>query len=130
LLLQDFSAHRSIIRQPHDNLSNVFRTCHRRHESNYLWINLSLTIVSGTWMLDKSRGEGLPPGMDQTMTVVHTGDKLSLETKLITPEGEQVVADSYMLDGKEAEFTPKTPGGQAGKGKRTAKWRLTATALR
>jgi len=77
---------------------------------------------SGTWILDKSKSEGLPPGMDQTMTVVHTGDKLSLETKLITPEGEQVVADSYMLDGKEAEFTPKTPGGQAGKGKRTAKW--------
>ncbi len=93
-----------------------------------LIMTLSLAVASakadfsGTWMLDKSRSEGLPPGMDQTMTVVHTGDKLSLETKLITPEGEQVVADSYMLDGKEAEFTPKTPGGQAGKGKRTAKW--------
>jgi hypothetical protein len=36
---------------------------------------------SGTWILDKSKSEGLPPGMDQTMTVVHTGDKLSLETK-------------------------------------------------
>ena len=77
---------------------------------------------SGTWILDKTKSEGLPPGMDQTMTVVHTGDKLSLETKLITEHGEQVVADSYMLDGKEAEFTPKTPGGQSGKGKRTAKW--------
>jgi hypothetical protein len=77
---------------------------------------------SGTWILDKSRSEGLPPGMDQTMTVIHTGDKLSLETKLITQEGEQVVSDSYLLDGKEAEFTPKTPGGQSGKGKRTAKW--------
>jgi hypothetical protein len=52
------------------------------------------------------------------MTVVHTGDKLSLETKLITSEGERVVADSYMLDGKEVEFTPKTPNGDAGKGKR------------
>ena len=77
---------------------------------------------SGTWILDKSKSEGLPPGMDQTMTVVHNGDKLSLETKLITPEGEQLVADSYTLDGKEAEFTPKAPGGQSGKGKRTAKW--------
>lgn len=77
---------------------------------------------SGTWTLDKSNSEGLPPGMDQTMTVVQTGDKLSLETKLITEQGEQVVSDSYMLDGKEAEFTPKTPNGQAGKGKRTAKW--------
>ena len=77
---------------------------------------------SGTWILDKSNSEGLPPGMDQTMTVVHTGDKLLLETKLITQEGERVVSDLYMLDGKEAEFTPKAPNGEAGKGKRTAKW--------
>ncbi|HKS10642.1 MAG TPA: amidohydrolase family protein [Pyrinomonadaceae bacterium] len=78
--------------------------------------------LSGTWQLDKNNSEGLPPGMDQIMTIVQTGDKLSLETKLITDEGEQVVADSYTLDGKEVEFTPKTPGGQSGKGKRTAKW--------
>jgi imidazolonepropionase-like amidohydrolase len=77
---------------------------------------------SGTWQLDKSNTEGLPPGMDQIMTVVQTGDKLSLQTKLITDEGEQVVPDSYMLDGKETEFTPKTPGGQSGKGKRSATW--------
>jgi len=77
---------------------------------------------SGTWILDKSNTEGLPPGMDQTMTVVQSGDKLSLETKLITPDGEHIVSDSYTLDGKEAEFAPKTPNGQTGKGKRTAKW--------
>ena len=77
---------------------------------------------SGTWILDKTNSEGLPPGMDQSMTVVHTGDKLLLETKLITQEGERVVSDMYMLDGKEAEFTPKAPNGQAGKGKRTARW--------
>src|SRR5689334_13179541 len=76
---------------------------------------------SGTWTLDKNNSEGLPPGMDQTMTVVQSGDKLSLETKLITAEGERVVPDSYVLDGKETEFTPKAPNGQAGKGKRTAK---------
>ena len=77
---------------------------------------------NGTWTLDKANTEGLPPGMDQIMTVVQTGDKLSLETKLISEEGEQVVADSYTLDGKETDFTPRTPGGQSGKGKRTAKW--------
>lgn len=76
----------------------------------------------GTWTLDKANSEGLPPGMDQIMTVVQTGDKLSLETKLITEQGEQVVPDSYVLDGKEVEFTPRTPGGEAGKGKRIAKW--------
>ena len=77
---------------------------------------------SGTWILDKSNSEGLPPNMDQTMTVVQTGDKLSLETKLNSPEGERVVSDSYMLDGKEVQFTPQTLGGESGKGKRTAKW--------
>lgn len=77
---------------------------------------------SGIWTLDKNSSEGLPPGMDQLMTVVQTEDKLSLETKLITEQGEQVVPDSYMLDGKEVEFTPRTPGGQSGKGKRTSKW--------
>ena len=85
-------------------------------------VALAKADFSGTWILDKSNSEGLPPGMDQTMTVVQSGDKVSIETKLITQAGEQVVADSYMLDGKEAEFTPKAPGGQAGKGKRTAKW--------
>ena len=76
---------------------------------------------SGTWSLDKSNSEGLPPGMDQLMTVVQTGDKLSVETKLITEQGEQVVPDSYILDGKEVDFTPRTPGGESGKGKRTSK---------
>ena len=76
---------------------------------------------SGTWSLDKNNSEGLPPGMDQRMTVLVTGDKLSLETKLITEQGEQIVADSYMLNGQQVEFAPKTPDGKTGKGKRTAK---------
>lgn len=76
---------------------------------------------SGTWVLDKTNSEGLPPGMDQLMTVTQTGDKLSLETKLMMEQGEQVIPDTYVLDGKEVDFTPKTPGGQSGKGKRTAK---------
>ena len=77
---------------------------------------------SGSWSLDRNRSIGLPPGMDQTMTVVQTGDKIELETKLITAQGERVVKDVYKLDGKEVEFTPQGPQGPAGKGKRTAKW--------
>lgn len=77
---------------------------------------------SGIWALDRSRSIGLPPGMQQTMTVVQSGDKIELETKLITAQGERVVKDVYTLDGKEAEFTPQGPQGPAGKGKRTAKW--------
>jgi hypothetical protein len=78
--------------------------------------------LSGTWTLDLSKSEGLPPGMKQEMTVTQTGDKISLETKLITDQGERVVPDFYMLDGKETEFAPKTPDGTSGKGKRAAKW--------
>ena len=51
----------------------------------------------------------------------HVSISLSLETKLITEQGENVVPDTYVLDGKEVDFTPRTPGGGSGKGKRTAK---------
>jgi hypothetical protein len=77
---------------------------------------------SGTWAMDRSRSIGLPPGMEQTMTVVQSGDKVSLETKVVTAQGERIIKDVYMLDGLEAEFTPQVPPGQTGKGKRTAKW--------
>lgn len=77
---------------------------------------------SGTWALDKARSEGLPPGMDQTMTVAHTGDTIRLETRVVTEEGEQTVSDSYTLGGAETDFAPPGPGGSKGKGKRTAKW--------
>jgi hypothetical protein len=77
---------------------------------------------SGTWAMDRSRSIGLPPGMEQTMVVVQSGDKINLETKVITAQGERVIKDVYTLDGKEVEFTPPVPQGQTGKGKRTAKW--------
>ena len=79
--------------------------------------------LGGTWVLDKSRTEGLPPGMDQTMTVTQAEDLLKIETRITTPAGEQTVPDSYVLSGKEVEFTPPVPGGGGGgKGKRTSKW--------
>lgn len=97
---------------------------------------LSLFIVaakanfSGTWTLDKSRSEGLPAGMDQIMTVVQTEDKINLETKVTTAEGnEQTIADSYTLGGGETEFTPRGPNGMTGKGKRTAKWSTDGNGL-
>lgn len=78
---------------------------------------------SGTWNLDKTKSEGLPPAIkDQVLTVVQTGDKLSIESKMTLEEGDQTISDTYMLDGKPADFTSKGPGGMEGKGKRTAKW--------
>ena len=78
--------------------------------------------VAGRWKLDPARSEGLPPGMRQVMSVKQEGDVVRIETTLITDEGEQVVPDSYTLDGREADFSPKGPQGQQGKGRRTARW--------
>lgn len=76
---------------------------------------------SGTWVLDKNRSFSNPPGLDQTLVVAHDGDRVKVEAKLVTPQGERVINEEYSLDGKEAEFAPA--GAPAGaKGKRRAYW--------
>jgi hypothetical protein len=96
-------------------------------------IGLALTVgialaaqkpnFSGSWVMDRARSFGMPGNMQQTMTVNHTSDQIELETKLIQPDNERTVKDSYILDGKEREFTPQSPPGQpVPKGKRTANW--------
>jgi hypothetical protein len=78
---------------------------------------------SGTWALDKSRSEGLPPGMDQTMTVKQTGDRLDIEGKVSGLQGEQSIKDEFILDGKQTEVTePIRVGTQETKARRTSKW--------
>jgi len=84
---------------------------------------------SGKWVLDKAKSEGLPPNIEQTMTITQTGDKIELETKITSPQGERTIKDSYTVDGKEADFTPQGPQGAMGKGKRTAKWSADGAAL-
>ncbi|HZG53769.1 MAG TPA: hypothetical protein VEZ40_16820 [Pyrinomonadaceae bacterium] len=84
---------------------------------------------SGKWVMDKTKSEGVPPTVEQTMTVVQTGDKIELETKITTPQGERVVKDSYTADGKETDFAPQGQRGAMGKGKRTAKWSADGTSL-
>lgn len=74
---------------------------------------------TGTWVLDKDRSFSNPPGLEQTLNIVQSGDQIKLESKQKTAQGERVINETYSLDGKEAEFTP--PGGQPdAKGKRTA----------
>jgi hypothetical protein len=78
---------------------------------------------TGTWIMDQNASFGVPPDMVQTLTVTHTGDKITLEIKTITKQqGERTINDTYTLDGKETEFVPQTLSGPSGKGKRTAKW--------
>jgi hypothetical protein len=82
---------------------------------------------TGTWELDQTRSHSIPPDMKQTMTVVHQGDSVAIETKITNAQGERVVKDAYTLDGKEAEFAPPKPpnapaDAPAPKGKRTGRW--------
>jgi hypothetical protein len=78
---------------------------------------------SGTWTMDRARSFGLPGNMNQTLTIIHKDDQIELETKLIQPDNERVVKDTYILDGKEHEFTPQAaPNQPPAKGKRTVVW--------
>lgn len=83
---------------------------------------------AGSWTMDRDRSFGMPGNMQQSMTVTQTGDQIELETKLIQPDNERTVKDSYVLDGKEREFTPQAPlnappnAPPPPKGKRTANW--------
>jgi len=102
-----------------------------------VFVALSLVVASagakadfsGKWVMDKTKSEGVPPDMEQTMTVTQTADKIELETKITGAQGERIVKDSYTLDGKEADFTPQTMQGGMGKGKRTAKWTADGAGL-
>jgi hypothetical protein len=77
---------------------------------------------SGTWVMDASRSEGLPPNVEQTMTVTQVDDKLTLQNKIATPGGDILnISDTFTINGKEVEFTQKR-NDQEIKGKRTSKW--------
>jgi len=76
---------------------------------------------AGTWVMDKGRSEGVPPDMEQTMTVTQNADTLGVETKVVTDQGDQTVTGTYTFDGQETAYTPKR-GGAEGKGRRASKW--------
>jgi hypothetical protein len=84
-------------------------------------VGTSKPDFSGTWVMDNNRSFSNPPGLEQTLVIIQTGDQIKLDTKLKTQQGEQTINEAYSLDGKEADFTPT--GAQPGaKGKRKAKW--------
>ena len=78
---------------------------------------------SGAWLLDKAKSEGVPPSVDQTVTIAQDGDKVEVATRTTSERGEQNSKSTYVLDGKEAEVTLSGPmPGSTAKGKQTAKW--------
>ena len=76
---------------------------------------------TGTWVMDKSRTEGVPAGVEQTMTLTQSEDKLILENLIKQEEGDLRINDTYIITGKEVEFTQKV-NDQESTGKRTSKW--------
>jgi hypothetical protein len=81
----------------------------------------------GTWELDQSRSHSIPPDVKQLMTVVQEGDRVAVELKVTSAQGERVIKESYTVDGRETEFAPPPPpnapkDAPAPKGKRTARW--------
>jgi hypothetical protein len=77
----------------------------------------------GSWTMDRGRSFGMPGDMNQTLTIVQKENQLEVETKLIQPNNERTVKDTYVLDGKEYDFTPPVPpNAPPAKGKRTAVW--------
>jgi len=82
---------------------------------------------NGAWVMDRQRSFGMPGNMQSTMAVKQTADQIEVETKLIQPDNERTIKDTYILDGKEHEFAPPVPPNakpDAPKptGKRTANW--------
>ena len=82
------------------------------------------TDFSGEWQLDKTRSEGLPPGMDQTMTVKQEADRLEVKVRVSGGQGDQTHEDRYVVNGEAADFKPPLMSGGATvqSAKRTAKW--------
>jgi hypothetical protein len=80
------------------------------------------TDFTGTWVLDASQNEGLPEGIEQTMTVNQSGDRIEIETLSKGPMGEQRMPDVYVLDGNETDFQPPVPGNLSATGRRTSRW--------
>jgi hypothetical protein len=79
---------------------------------------------NGVWVLDLSRSEGLPAGFEQTVTITQADDKLDLVIKQKTPQGERVINENHVLDGKEIEFKPSVAPNQPPpkNAKRVSKW--------
>ena len=85
---------------------------------------------TGTWQLDSKRSEGVPSGMEQTLIVKQSADRVDVEVKVSGPQGDRTSTDAYILNGKEADFTPAILGGGTPKsGKRTSTWAADGTGF-
>ena len=86
-----------------------------------LIVSAASTNFSGTWVLDKSRSQGLPPQIENvesyTMTVTQDEQQLTVETKITgggRPGGGDPGAGGRRPEGANGERRPEGAGGQGG----------------
>ena len=78
---------------------------------------------SGRWVMDQAQSQGIPPDMDQIMTITHKGDQLIVQTKIYPPNTPNVIRDdTYNVDGKQAPYSQMVGNGEEAKGTRTSQW--------
>ncbi len=99
----------------------------------FLWMVLAAVLfgtalaatnpdLSGTWVMDRDRSFGIPPGMSVVMTLVHKDGEIRMNAKMTTAgDTERAVEETWTIDGQEREFTPANAP-QGAKGKRKAYW--------
>lgn len=89
---------------------------------------VQMNDFAGTWVLDAAKSEGVPQGVEETMTVKQEKDKFTIESKMKSPRGERTMNMDFAADGKEGPFTMRM-GPNEVTGKRTAKWGADATTV-
>ncbi len=79
--------------------------------------------LSGKWVMDQTQSQGMPPDMDQILTITHTGDQLKVQAKIYPPNTPNVIRDdTYNIDGKPSPYSQILGNGDEAKGTRTAQW--------
>lgn len=76
---------------------------------------------SGKWAIDKSRSTDIAPLSDVSMTIVQSGQKVTVSQRLVTPQGVMTPKDDFILNGSTQDIMLDGPNGTRAKGKRSAK---------
>ena len=79
--------------------------------------------LSGKWTMDQTQSQGMPPDMDQIMTITHQGDQLMVQIKIYPSNTPNIIRDdTYNLDGKPSAYSQMMGNGEEAKGTRTSQW--------
>jgi hypothetical protein len=76
---------------------------------------------SGIWKLDIFKSRGVSQRIKlEILKVTQSNNRLDIVANLKMDDGDETLIDQFILDNQEVDFTPKSPDGAPGKGKRTA----------